>query len=252
MKPRSLSAAVAQLFLVRPMAPRAQLQIAILVVLCIATAVAADGPRLTPADVLRAADARAGQHADLRSYARGEPSYDPVSKTWGVNYRLKSFEPQSTGQRVLSVSVDDETGFASTRFWLVPATSATSATSAPSTSPRSYAHFLIIQLVFGVFAVGVLIWSAAGFLVRPAAPTMATVANCFDLNEAHRLKMVLGCAGIESFIPDESTATVVPYQFIGSSGGVRLQVANPEARKARLVLEKHKQSGERDVADEQA
>jgi hypothetical protein len=80
---------------------------------------------------------------------------------------------------------------------------------------------------------------------------MATVANCFDLNEALRLKIVLGCAGIESFIPDENTAALAPY-FTGSSGGVRLQVANTEARKARLVLEKHKQSGESDVAHEQA
>jgi hypothetical protein len=231
------------------MTPRAQLHIAILVVLCIVTAVAADGPRLTPAEVLRAADATAGRHADLRSYTRGDASYDPVSKTWGVDYRLKSFAPQSTGQRVLSVSVSDETGFASTRFWLAPANPAP--TPAPPASARSYARFLIIQLLLGAFAVAVLIWCAAGFLVRPTAPAMATVANCFDLNEALRLKMVLGCAGIESFIPDESTATVVPYQFIGSSGGVRLQVADTEARKARLVLEKHKQSGERDVADEQ-
>jgi hypothetical protein len=80
---------------------------------------------------------------------------------------------------------------------------------------------------------------------------MATVANCFDLNEALRLKIALGCAGIESFIPDENTATLAPC-FTGSSGGIRLQVANTEARKARLVLEKHKQSGESDIAHEQA
>jgi hypothetical protein len=71
---------------------------------------------------------------------------------------------------------------------------------------------------------------------------MTTVADCFDVNEALRLKIILGCAGIESFIPDENAATVVPYHFIGSGRGVRLQVADANARKARLILEKRKQS----------
>jgi len=73
---------------------------------------------------------------------------------------------------------------------------------------------------------------------------MTTVADCFDVNEALRLQMVLGCAGIDSFIPDENAATVVPYHFIGSGRGVRLQVADADARKAQLILEKRKQSEE--------
>ena len=73
---------------------------------------------------------------------------------------------------------------------------------------------------------------------------MTTVADCFDVNEALRLKLILGCAGIESVIPDENAATVVPYHFIGSGSGVRLQVTDADARKARLILEKRKQGGE--------
>jgi hypothetical protein len=66
---------------------------------------------------------------------------------------------------------------------------------------------------------------------------MITVANCFDIQQAQRLQMALQAAGISSFIPDEFTAQNAPYQFTGSSSGVRLQVAENDAVKARQVIE---------------
>ena len=226
------------------MPPRGQFYITVFIVLCAVVAAAADNPHLTPSDVLRVADAVAGRHADLRSYKRGEPSYDPISKTWGVDYRLKSVAAQSTGQPVISVSVSDETGFGSTRFWLAPLSPTPPMPPASPASPRSAARFLIINALLVALTVAILIWSFARVLVRPTAPAMTTVADCFDVNEALRLKMVLGCAGIDSFIPDENAATVVPYHFIGSGRGVRLQVADADARKAQLILKKRKQSEE--------
>src|ERR1044072_7558524 len=65
---------------------------------------------------------------------------------------------------------------------------------------------------------------------------MVTVANCFDFHEALRLQMALGEADINSFIPDESTAINAPYFFIGSGGGVRLQVAEENLLEAQRVI----------------
>ena len=223
------------------MAPHGQFYVALFIALCAVNAAAAGKPHLTPSDVLRVADAVAGRHADLSSYKRGEPSYDPASKTWGVDYRLKSVAPQSTEQPVISVGVSDDTGFGSTRFWLATLTPAPPMPPAP---PRSAARFPIINVLLVVLTVAILIWCFARILIRPTGPAMTTVADCFDVNEALRLKMILGCAGIESFIPDENAATVVPYHFIGSGRGVRLQVADADARKARLILDRRKQSGE--------
>jgi hypothetical protein len=119
----------------------------------VCAALAADEPRLTPADVRQAADATARQHADLKAYTRGEPSYDPVSKTWGVNYRLKSSSPQPTGKGILSVSISDTTGFARTRFWLATPTPAP-----PPAPPRFGTRFILDMLVLAV-AVALFIWS---------------------------------------------------------------------------------------------
>jgi hypothetical protein len=67
---------------------------------------------------------------------------------------------------------------------------------------------------------------------------MVTIANCFDMNEALHLQMVLGGAGIEAFIPDEVTGTIAPYVFFGS--GLRLQVAEEDAERAAKVLAREK------------
>jgi hypothetical protein len=71
----------------------------------------------------------------------------------------------------------------------------------------------------------------------PSTPTLlVTIANCYDINEAFRLQMVLGIADIPSFIPDETTAQNVPYFFIGSGAGVRLQVAEEDASEAQRII----------------
>ena len=69
-----------------------------------------------------------------------------------------------------------------------------------------------------------------------ATTLMITVANCYDIHEAFRLQLALGAADIPSFIPDESTAQNVPYFFIGSGPGVRLQVAQEHAPEALQII----------------
>jgi hypothetical protein len=66
---------------------------------------------------------------------------------------------------------------------------------------------------------------------------MITVAECYDIQEAQRLQIALGAAGIASFIPDEFTAQNAPWQFVGSSSGVRLQVTEEDAAQARQIIE---------------
>ncbi|MDB6147543.1 MAG: hypothetical protein JWO45_1207 [Spartobacteria bacterium] len=70
---------------------------------------------------------------------------------------------------------------------------------------------------------------------------MITVANCYDLNEALRLKMALDAANISSFIPDEATAQNAPYVFIATGAGVRLQVADKDAEEARKIIQREQQ-----------
>lgn len=53
---------------------------------------------------------------------------------------------------------------------------------------------------------------------------MRTVANCLNITEALRIRIILDASGISSFIPDENVATVAPYLFATKSG-VRVQVA---------------------------
>jgi len=65
---------------------------------------------------------------------------------------------------------------------------------------------------------------------------MVTVANCYDIHEAFRLQLALGAADIPPFIPDEATAQNVPYFFIGSGAGVRLQVAEEHAAEAQRII----------------
>ena len=65
---------------------------------------------------------------------------------------------------------------------------------------------------------------------------MITVATCFDIVEANRLKMLLEAADITVFIPDEMTATAAPH-FLTTSG-IRVQVPEEHAEQARKILEK--------------
>lgn len=65
---------------------------------------------------------------------------------------------------------------------------------------------------------------------------MKTVANFASLQEAQALKLTLGSAGIEAFIPDEVTAGVMPHHFMNRSG-VRVQVAEEDETVAREIIE---------------
>ncbi len=67
---------------------------------------------------------------------------------------------------------------------------------------------------------------------------MTTIANCVDLTEALRLQMLLGCESIESFIPDENSATLVPHYFFAS--GVRVQVAEEDVERAKRIVSEDK------------
>ena len=64
---------------------------------------------------------------------------------------------------------------------------------------------------------------------------MTTIANCSDVNEALRLKMVLESVDIPSFIPDEMMAGMAPHHFLTCSG-VRLQVAEEHAAEAQKII----------------
>ena len=66
---------------------------------------------------------------------------------------------------------------------------------------------------------------------------MITVAEGYDIQESQRLQMALDSEEIPSFIPDEFTAQNTPWNFIGTSSGVRLQVADEHAAKARQIIE---------------
>ena len=72
---------------------------------------------------------------------------------------------------------------------------------------------------------------------------MTTVANCFDVTEALRLKALLEAAGIAAFIPDETTASIAPHHFLTASG-VRLQVPDERAEDAREILAAERSTGE--------
>jgi hypothetical protein len=65
---------------------------------------------------------------------------------------------------------------------------------------------------------------------------MITIANCYDIQEARSLQMALAAADIPSFIPDEATAQNVPYFFVGSEAGVRLQVPEEHSVQAQQII----------------
>lgn len=65
---------------------------------------------------------------------------------------------------------------------------------------------------------------------------MRTIARCIDINQAQYIKMILDGNGIDSFIPDETVATVAPYLFATRSG-VRVQVNECDETIAKELLE---------------
>jgi len=120
---------------------------------CFAAALrAADEPTMMREEVIRAADAVASEHADVKSYYRYEPSYSASTRSWGVNYRLRSPGSPQPSEGILSVTIDDATGVGRTRFWL--ASLHPSPQLAPRYSTRSVVHLL---LLVGILVL--LIWS---------------------------------------------------------------------------------------------
>jgi Putative prokaryotic signal transducing protein len=67
------------------------------------------------------------------------------------------------------------------------------------------------------------------------APSLITVANCYDIHEATRMKLALEVNGIPAFIPDEVTAGNAPFLFMTPSG-VRVQVADDRAEEAKQIV----------------
>jgi len=65
---------------------------------------------------------------------------------------------------------------------------------------------------------------------------MKTVANLGSIYAAQALKLKLGSAGIEAFIPDEMSADLAPPHFMSPSG-IRLQVAEADEVEARKIIE---------------
>jgi hypothetical protein len=80
---------------------------------------------------------------------------------------------------------------------------------------------------------------------------MVTIANCYDVQEALRLQMALGAADIPSLIPDAATAYNVPYFFIGSRAGVRLQVAEEHVDEAQRIIKQAREEFASDDAQEE-
>lgn len=69
---------------------------------------------------------------------------------------------------------------------------------------------------------------------------MKTVANLGSIQEAQSLKLMLGSFGIEAFIPDEISAGIAPYLFVGQRSGIRLQVPDDDEDEARRLLEEER------------
>ncbi len=65
---------------------------------------------------------------------------------------------------------------------------------------------------------------------------MKTVANLGTIQKAQSLKLLLGSAGIDAFIPDEISAGLTPYLFLTKTG-IRLQVADEDEDEARQIIE---------------
>lgn len=71
---------------------------------------------------------------------------------------------------------------------------------------------------------------------------MKTIANVISLDEAQRIRIILGSAGIDIFIPDEIMAGLYPHHFEGASG-VRVQVAEEDEEVAREILREASEEG---------
>jgi len=72
------------------------------------------------------------------------------------------------------------------------------------------------------------------------APLMKTIANLFSVQEVDHLRILLGSAGIEIFVPDEVTSTLLPHTFM-TKAGIRVQVSEEDEALAREVIAEYRQ-----------
>ncbi|MGK0187893.1 MAG: hypothetical protein ACI9R3_003684 [Verrucomicrobiales bacterium] len=68
---------------------------------------------------------------------------------------------------------------------------------------------------------------------------MTTIANCFDLMGAERIRMLLASRGIEAFIPNSISAGLLPHF---TTSGVRVQVEDSLADQARAIVKEFEEA----------
>lgn len=68
---------------------------------------------------------------------------------------------------------------------------------------------------------------------------MKTIANLFSVQEVDNLRILLGSADIEIFVPDDVSATLLPHHFMTKTG-IRVQVNDEDEALAREVIEEHR------------
>ena len=66
---------------------------------------------------------------------------------------------------------------------------------------------------------------------------MTTVARVASLPEIHSIRIALGAAGIEVFVPDETGVFILPSLFFADRNAIRIQVRDEDAERAREILE---------------
>jgi hypothetical protein len=67
---------------------------------------------------------------------------------------------------------------------------------------------------------------------------MVTLRTCSGLEEAEVIKSVLAGSGVESFVPDENSVL-----WSNAIGGIRVQVEEADAERAREVLRQSDEPG---------
>lgn len=69
---------------------------------------------------------------------------------------------------------------------------------------------------------------------------MKTIANVYSTSEVDALRILLGSAGIDIFVPDEVSATLLPHHFMTRTG-IRVQVNDEDEAAALQVIGEHQE-----------
>lgn len=64
---------------------------------------------------------------------------------------------------------------------------------------------------------------------------MKTIAHLGSIQEAQEVKLFLGSAGIDAFIPDELSAGIAPHLFMTPTG-IRVQVNEADEAEALQII----------------